>query len=182
VAEATLGEVEAILRERLGADCYGRDQENLEVQVGRLLSERGLTLAVAESCTGGLVGHRLTEVSGSSRYFERGIVVYSNEAKMELLGVSRALLARHGAVSAECAAAMARGIRERARTDLGVAVTGIAGPEGGSGEKPVGTVFLALANADDVRTERRRFRGSRSQNKWLASQSALDLIRRHLLS
>ncbi len=181
VAEAHLQEIETILRERLGADCYGRDQESLEGVVGRLLIERGLTLAVAESCTGGLVGHRLTEVPGSSRYFERGIVTYSNEAKMKLLGVSKALLARHGAVSAQCASALAKGVRTRAKTDLGLAVTGIAGPEGGSEEKPVGTVFVALATEDDVKAERRRFRGSRSQNKWLAAQFALDLLRRHLL-
>ena len=181
VAEARLQEVEEALRERLGADCYGRDQEVLEGVVGGLLIERGLILAVAESCTGGLVGHRLTEVPGSSRYFERGIVVYSNEAKIELLGVSKELLGRYGAVSAQCASAMARGIRRRAKTDLGVAVTGIAGPEGGSEEKPVGTVFLALATEDDVKAERRRFRGSRSQNKWLAAQFALDLVRRSLL-
>ncbi len=181
VAEAALDEVEAALSERLGQDCYGRDQEMLEAVVGRLLIDRGLTLAVAESCTGGLLGHRLTEVSGSSRYFERGIVTYSNEAKTALLGVSKAILTRHGAVSAQCASAMAKGIRAKAKTDLGVAVTGIAGPDGGSEEKPVGTVFLALATADDVKTERRRFRGNRSQNKWLSAQFALDLLRRHLL-
>ncbi|MBI1893775.1 MAG: CinA family nicotinamide mononucleotide deamidase-related protein [Candidatus Rokubacteria bacterium] len=181
VAEAALDEVEAALSERLGQDCYGRDQEMLEAVVGRLLIDRGLTLAVAESCTGGLLGHRLTEVSGSSRYFERGIVTYSNEAKTALLGVSKAILTRHGAVSAQCASAMAKGIRAKAKTDLGLAVTGIAGPDGGSEEKPVGTVFLALATADDVKTERRRFRGNRSQNKWLSAQFALDLLRRHLL-
>lgn len=181
VAEATLDEVEAALGERLGHDCYGRDQETLEGVVGRLLTDRGLRLAVAESCTGGLLGHRLTEVPGSSGYFERGLVTYSDEAKMKLLGVTKSVLTRHGAVSAQCASAMARGIRAKAKTDLGVAVTGIAGPEGGSEEKPVGTVFLALATADDVKTERRRFRGNRSQNKWLAAQFALDLLRRHLL-
>ncbi len=181
VAEAALDEVEAALSERLGHDCYGRDQEMLEAVVGRLLIDRGLTLAVAESCTGGLLGHRLTEVSGSSRYFERGIATYSNEAKTALLGVSKAILTRHGAVSAQCASAMAKGIRAKAKTDLGLAVTGIAGPDGGSEEKPVGTVFLALATADDVKTERRRFRGNRSQNKWLSAQFALDLLRRHLL-
>ena len=180
-AEAALDEVEAALSERLGHDCYGRDQEMLEGVVGRLLIDRGLTLAVAESCTGGLLGHRLTEVPGSSRYFERGIATYSNEAKASLLGVSKAILTRHGAVSAQCVSAMAKGIRAKAKTDLGLAVTGIAGPEGGSEEKPVGTVFLALATADDVKTERRRFRGNRSQNKWLSAQFTLDLLRRHLL-
>ncbi len=181
VAEAALDEVEAALRERLGHDCYGRDQEMLEGVVGRLLLDRGLTLAVAESCTGGLLGHRLTEVPGSSRYFERGVVTYSNEAKMKLLGVTKSVLTRHGAVSAQCASAMAKGVRAKAKTDLGLAVTGIAGPDGGSEEKPVGTVFLALASADGVKAERRRFRGNRSQNKWLAAQFALDLVRRSVL-
>jgi nicotinamide-nucleotide amidase len=126
------------LRAALGAAWYGVDDETLPAVVGRLLKGRGLTLALAESCTGGLVGHRVTDVPGSSAYFERGFVAYSNAAKHALLGVPEGLLARHGAVSAECAEAMARGARVQAGTDLGLSVTGIAGPEGGTPTKPVG--------------------------------------------
>ncbi|MBI2461038.1 MAG: nicotinamide-nucleotide amidohydrolase family protein [Candidatus Rokubacteria bacterium] len=180
-AEATLARVEPVIAEILGEACYGRDEEPLEAVVGRLLRERGLTLAVAESCTGGLLGHRLTEVPGSSAYFERGLVVYSNEAKQALLGVPASLLAAHGAVSRPVAEVMARGVRERAGTDLGLAVTGIAGPEGGSPAKPVGTVFIAVAGADGVEARGFRFGGDRSENKALSALWALELLRRHLL-
>lgn len=119
--------------------------ERLEERVGRLLRERGLSLAVAESCTGGLIGHRLTDVPGSSVYFLLGVVAYSNEAKQGLLGVSPGTLAAHGAVSRETAGEMARGVRRAAGADLGLSTTGIAGPGGGTPEKPVGTVCVALA-------------------------------------
>jgi len=180
-AEATLARAEPVIAEVLGEAYYGRDEEPLEAVVGRLLRERRLTLAVAESCTGGLLGHRLTEVPGSSAYFERGLVVYSNEAKQALLGVPATLLAAHGAVSGPVAEAMARGVRERAGTDLGLAVTGIAGPEGGSPAKPVGTVFIAVASPDGVEARRFRFGGTRSEIKALSALWALELLRRRLL-
>ncbi|MBI4609670.1 MAG: nicotinamide-nucleotide amidohydrolase family protein [Candidatus Rokubacteria bacterium] len=181
LAEAALGEVEAQVVEVLGADCYGRDQESLEVVVGRLLLERRLTLSVAESCTGGLLSHRITNVPGASAYFERGVVVYSNQAKEELLDVPRELLIAHGAVSGPVAEAMARGICRKTGTPLGLGVTGIAGPDGGTPAKPVGTVYVALATADGARARRFSFAGGREAIKWESTQVALDILRRRLL-
>lgn len=168
------------IRARLAQFVVSLDGESLEQKVGRLLAERGLSLALAESCTGGLIGHRLTNVAGSSAYFERGMVVYSNRAKEELLGVSPQTLANHGAVSPETAREMALGARQRAGADLGLAVTGIAGPEGGTPGKPVGTVYFGLAHGDRTETHHRRFRGNRSQVKAQSAETALDLLRRHL--
>jgi len=181
-ARARFAELEPALRAELGDAWYGVDDDRLEAVVGRLLRERGLTVALAESCTGGLVGHRLTDVPGSSRYFERGLVVYSNEAKQTLLGVPEALIRRHGAVSAECAEAMARGVRSLAGTDLGLSVTGIAGPDGGSTAKPVGTVFIALADARAASVVHHRFDRDREGNKALAALRGLDLLRRYCLA
>jgi nicotinamide-nucleotide amidase len=172
---------EAAVRERLGDIIFGRDEESLEVVVGRLLRERRLTLAVAESCTGGLLGHRITNVPGSSAYFDRGLVAYSNQAKTALLGVPAELLAARGAVSAEVAAAMAEGMRAAAGTDLALGVTGIAGPAGGTPEKPVGLTYIALAHAGGVAAHEFRFFTDRDLNKQRAAQMALDLVRRHLL-
>lgn len=180
-ADRLRADLEPALRAAFGAAWYGEDEDTLEVVVGRLLRARGLTVALAESCTGGLVGHRLTQVAGSSRYFERGLVVYSNAAKQALLGVPEALLARYGAVSGECAEAMARGVRHEAGTDLGLSVTGIAGPEGGTPAKPVGTVFVGLADVRTAVVERYRFDRDREGNKALAALRALDLLRRHCL-
>jgi nicotinamide-nucleotide amidase len=180
-ASAALGALEPALRGAFGVAWYGVDDETLEVLVGRLLRARGWSVALAESCTGGLVGHRLTQVSGSSAYFERGWVVYSNAAKQALLGVPEAVLREHGAVSAPCAEAMARGARERAGADVGVAVTGIAGPDGGTPTKPVGTVFVALADARGAVVERHRFDRDREGNKALSATHALDLLRRRCL-
>ncbi len=180
-AEQRFADLEPALRRELGAAWYGVDDERMEVVVGRLLRARGLTLALAESCTGGLIASRLTDVAGSSRYFERGLVVYSNAAKQNLLGVPEGLLARHGAVSAECAEAMARGVRSHAGTDLGLSVTGIAGPEGGSPAKPVGTVFVGLADARAATVRRYRFDRDREGNKALSALMALDLLRRRCL-
>jgi len=183
VAEATdaLAETQAAVTAALGDDVYGIDAETLEDVVGRALVERGLTLSVAESCTGGLIGHRITSVAGSSRYFERGVMVYSNEAKQALLGVPEAVLREHGAVSAPCAEAMVRGICERSGTSCGLSVTGIAGPGGGSEAKPVGTVFIGLAVNGTVTSRRFRFLGDRASVKWQSSQMALDMLRRGLL-
>jgi nicotinamide-nucleotide amidase len=180
-AEARLRAAEAALRAPLGAAWYAVDEDTLEAVVGRLLRARRLTVALAESCTGGLVGHRLTQVPGSSAYFERGVVVYSNAAKQALAGVPEAVLAEHGAVSASCAEAMARGVRALAETDLGVSVTGIAGPDGGTATKPVGLVFVGLADRSTVMSQRFRFDRDRAGNKALAAAMALDLIRRYCL-
>jgi nicotinamide-nucleotide amidase len=173
--------VEAAVREKLGDAVYGVDGVGLEEVVGALLSQRRLTLAVAESCTGGLIGARLTSIAGSSEYFERGAVVYSNLAKTEMLGVPQDLIESHGAVSSEVAAAMAQGIRQSAHSSLGLAVTGIAGPGGGTEKKPVGLVYLALASVQGVRTAEHRFLGDREQIRMRAAQTALDMVRRHLI-
>ena len=166
----------------LGPDVYSTDGRLLEAVVGDLLVERGLRIGVAESCTGGLLASRLTDIPGSSRYFDQGVVVYANEAKTELLGVSPDVLRAHGAVSEPTAVAMAEGIKTRARAGVGVGVTGIAGPSGGTPEKPVGTVVVAVVTASERRVRTFRFFGEREQVKFQASQSALDLVRRLLLS
>jgi nicotinamide-nucleotide amidase len=180
VADRRLAEAAGALGAVLGDDCYGHDGDTLEAVVGKLLQERHLMLAVAESCTGGLVGHRITSIAGSSAYFERGVMVYSNEAKQEMLGVDEAILRTHGAVSAQCAEAMARGICERSRTACGLSITGIAGPGGATPTKPVGTVFIGLAVQGDVVARRFRFDGDRASVKWQSSVMALDMLRRRL--
>lgn len=179
-AEAAIGEVEAAVTTALGEDCYGRDAESIEQVVGRLLCERQLTVSVAESCTGGLLGHRLTSVPGSSAYFERGVVVYSNRAKQELLGIPDTILRAHGAVSGPCAEAMAEAIARTSGSACGLAITGIAGPDGGTPAKPVGTVFVGVAVGDRAVAHRFRFAGDRAAVKWQSSQAALDLLRRRL--
>ncbi len=182
--QAALGElalVETDVRSALGVDCYGSDGDTLEAVVGGLLIERALTVSLAESCTGGLLGHRLTNVPGSSRYFERGLIAYSNRAKEELLGVPSALLAAHGSVSAAVAEAMAAGACRAGGSRCGLAVTGIAGPDGGTPAKPVGTVFIAAASPSGLEVRSFRFRGGRDAVKWQSAQSALDMLRRALL-
>ena len=174
--------VQAVKR-RLHRHVYAEGDQTMEDIVGRELAKQGLTLAVAESCTGGLIGHRLTQVPGSSSYFDRGVISYSNEAKHEVLGIPLALLRRHGAVSAHVAAAMAKGIRLKSHTDIGLSVTGIAGPGGGTVHKPVGLVYIGL-NAktsrrffQDTLTEEFRFHGDRHSIKMRASQAALNMVR-----
>jgi nicotinamide-nucleotide amidase len=181
-AERRLDDLEAKLRVRLGDLLFGRDGDRLEEIAGRLLLEARQTVSVAESCTGGLVCHRLTNLAGSSAYFIRGDVVYSNESKETLLGVPHELIETYGAVSRVVAEAMASGMREAAGTDLALGVTGIAGPGGGSAGKPVGLTFIAIASAEGVSCREFRFLGDRETNKLLASQAALDLLRRRLLS
>ncbi len=149
---------------------------SLEKRLGDVLSRRGLTVAVAESCTGGLISHRITNVAGSSRYFLMGTVAYSNEVKVERLGVDAALLEKVGAVSRDVAVAMARGIRSAARSDIGAAVTGIAGPAGGTTEKPVGLVFVAVVRDKDERVERYVFAGDRAAVKQQTAEAALALV------
>jgi len=163
----------------IGEDVFSTRGESLEEVVGERLAAAGLYIALAESCTGGLATSRLTDVAGSSRYVDRAVITYSNEAKTALLGVPPALIAEHGAVSEPVARAMAEGIRERSGVEIGVGITGIAGPGGGSPEKPVGTVAIAVATAGAATTSRLyRFHGEREQVKFQASQAALDMVRR----
>lgn len=170
------------VRSRLADVLYSEGEHTMEEVVASHLLERRLTVAVAESCTGGLISHRLTQVPGSSAYLDRGIVAYSNQAKSDLLGVSPDLLARHGAVSREVAAAMAKGIRERTRVSVGLSVTGIAGPGGATPTKPVGLVYVGLdAGTAGRETKEFRFHGDRTTIKTRSSQGALDLLRRWLL-
>ncbi len=154
--------------------------EPLEVIVGQLLSARKLTLAVAESCTGGLIGHRLTDVSGSSEYFVGGIVAYSYDAKEHLLGVRHNTLYDHGAVSAETAIEMARGARRTLGTDIGLSVTGIAGPGGGLPGKPVGLVYICLSARNFDRVEKFVWDKDRAGNKWESSEAALTMLKDYL--
>lgn len=167
------------LRERLHPYLFS-EGETIEEVVGRRLREKGLTLFLAESCTGGLIGHRITSVPGSSDYFKGGIVAYHNEIKERGLGVPYRLLRSFGAVSKEVAAEMARGAREYGKTDIGLSVTGIAGPGGGSKEKPVGTVFIGLSDPEETIIKGFRFHGDRDEIKVLSSRWALEVLRRHL--
>jgi nicotinamide-nucleotide amidase len=177
-AKALVDELAEKIKERLGLYIFSETGESLEKVVGDLLVARHLTLAVAESCTGGLIAKRLTDIPGSSRYLLTGVVAYSNEAKIELVGVPRELIEQHGAVSSEVAEAMAAGIRARAGADIGVGVTGIAGPEGGTPEKPVGLVYLGLADRNGVEHRRFNLPGDRERVRELTAQLALDWIRR----
>lgn len=179
--EERLRSWEQELRKRLHPYVFGTDNDTMEGAVGALLREAGATLAVAESCTGGLIGHRLTEIPGSSDYLERVAVVYSNQSKVDLLQVPQPVIAAHGAVSEPVARLMAEGVRAASGTTLGLATTGIAGPGGGTPEKPAGTVFIALAYGTDTWVKRYRFLGDRGQVKLLTSQVALNRVRRHLL-
>lgn len=156
---------------------FGYDDETLESAVGKILIRKKLTLSIAESCTGGLVSKRLTDISGSSEYFMAGIVTYSNRSKERFLGVSAVSIKKHGAVSGEVAAQMALGIKRFACTDIGVGITGIAGPTGGTARKPVGLVYIALVTDKKRIVKEFRFKGSRQDVKWQASQAALDMIR-----
>jgi nicotinamide-nucleotide amidase len=180
-ADAKLARACAAIEARLGPLVYARGEETMESVVGRLLVERGLTLATAESCTGGLIGARLTAVPGSSRYYHGGVVAYANEAKRDLLGVPEALLREHGAVSAPVARAMAEGARARLGADLALATTGISGPEGGTPEKPVGLVWIAFASRSGVEAEQMVFPFDRDRHRTITAQTALDWVRRALL-
>lgn len=180
-AELLLDGLAGQIEERLGHSIFAFRGETMEEVVGLRLAVGGFSLAVAESCTGGLIAQRLTEVPGSSVYFKEGVVAYSNDAKTRSLGVDSELIRQHGAVSAAVAEAMAEGIRHRSDTDFGLSVTGIAGPGGGTEEKPIGLVFIALS--DDAHTEHRKIMlpGDRHLIRWRASQAALDLLRRRLI-
>jgi nicotinamide-nucleotide amidase len=179
-AHALLEQAEQLSRQALGDCVVARGSESLAAVVGRRLTAAGQTLALAESCTGGLVSSLLTEAPGASAFLQCSAVVYANRAKQDILGVTEEILERDGAVSEACALAMAQGVRQRAGSDLALAITGIAGPEGGSEQKPVGTVYLALCGEGLEQVKGYRFGGTREQIRLLAANMALDWIRRHL--
>ena len=165
---------------KLQNNVYGYDDEKMEEVVGKKLMASGLTISLAESCTGGLIGHRLTQVPGSSAYLDRGVICYSNQSKIDLLHVSPSFLRQYGAVSAQVARAMAQGIRKGSTADLGLSVTGIAGPTGGTSEKPVGLVYVGLSTPEGVFVKEFQFHGDREMVKLRSSQGALDMVRRYL--
>ena len=175
--EIRLGKAEDMIMSSLGEWVYGKDNDTLEGKVGELFLEKNKTLAVAESCTGGLIGHRLTQTPGSSGYFLEGVVVYSNGAKNSRLGVSPPLIQKYGAVSEEVALAMADGIRKTSGADIGLSITGVAGPDA-SNNKPVGTVFIAISDGEKSDCKYFRFYSDRSRNKERSAQAGLDLLRR----
>lgn len=170
------------IRKKAGECLYSEDNKTLDMVCGNLLLEKNITLATAESCTGGLVSETLTNIPGISRVFLGGVVSYSNEAKMNFLGVKETTLQQHGAVSRETAAEMAEGIKARMKTDLGVSITGIAGPDGGTPEKPVGLVYLGLATPKGTFTKELRLSGNRTRIRSISAFNAFDMIRRYILS
>jgi nicotinamide-nucleotide amidase len=180
-AQARADEVAGLVEDELDDLVYSRDGQSLEQIVGYWLQMRGATLAVAESCTGGLLAERVTSVAGSSRYFVGGAVVYSNALKTELAGVPAEMIERHGAVSREVAAALAEGIRYRCESTLGVGITGVAGPAGGTADKPVGLVFHALSSEAGTEVIQRNYPGDRKRIRRFASTLALDMVRRKLM-
>jgi nicotinamide-nucleotide amidase len=178
--EREFNRAEEKIRNLLGPYIFASDDKSMEAIVGGLLKERKLTIAVAESCTGGLIGHRLTSISGSSLYFERGLIVYSDQSKVEMLGVKQKTIDSYGAVSDQTVREMAEGIKKTAKTDMGLAVTGIAGPLGGTENKPVGTVFIGLSVDGEIFSGQYRFSGQRDKVKLNTSEMALDWVRRYL--
>jgi nicotinamide-nucleotide amidase len=179
-ARKTLTWAEGEIVKRLEPYIFAYDQDTLEGIVASLLTKKGLTLAIAESCTGGLVADRLTDIPGSSAYLEVGLVAYGNPSKIDLLGVPGAVIDQHGAVSEETARLMAEGVRRRAGVDLGLSTTGVAGPGGGSENRPVGTVYIALADAVQTVCRPYAFRWDRRRNKITAAEAALMMLRRYL--
>jgi nicotinamide-nucleotide amidase len=180
-ADARVEELAEKIEDDLGDAIFSRKGETIEQIVSYLLQMRNMTLAVAESCTGGLLAERITSLSGSSRYFLGGAVVYSNELKTQFANVPKALINQHGAVSREVAASMAEGIRKRCLSSYGVGITGVAGPTGGTEQKPVGLVYIALAGEEGTQVVERNFLGDRQRIRQFASQQALEMIRRALL-
>jgi nicotinamide-nucleotide amidase len=184
-AAAMCGPVVEGLKKRLGEFCYGVDVDSLEETVVHLLAKKCLTVATAESCTGGLLAKRITDIPGSSSVFHMGAVTYSNDVKMQLLGVPEDVLARYGAVSPQVAKFMAQGIRRRSGADFGIGITGLAGPDGGTPEKPVGLVYIALSDCNDIWVREMHRSGcskGRSYIRFLAASNALDMIRRRVLN
>ena len=180
-AQQTADEVAEKLIDALGKWIFSTNGETMEEIVGKLLTERGETVSIAESCTGGLIGQRVTSVAGSSAYFMEGAVTYSNEAKMRTLNVPAEIIEQHGAVSAECAEAMASGMRKYSGTDHAISITGIAGPDGGSDEKPVGTVYIGYSGRELTKSVHLVLPGDRYLIRWRSSQAALDYLRRQLI-
>ena len=180
-AQQRVDELAGEIEDELGDALYSSKGESLEQIVGYYLGMRGATLATAESCTGGLLAERITSISGSSRYFVGGVVVYSNELKTKFAEVRADLISKHGAVSGEVATALAEGIRKRCKATFGIGITGVAGPLGGTEEKPVGLVYNALASEDGTQVEERKFPGDRKRVRWFATQLALDMVRRKLM-
>ena len=181
MALATLDDLSRKIADKLGIAVFATNGETMEQVIAKFLTDRGETVSTAESCTGGLIARRLTELAGSSKFFMEGAVTYSNEAKIRTLGVRKEILDEFGAVSRETAEAMAVSMRERAATDHAISVTGIAGPDGGSADKPVGLVWFGLADRKGVKTMKFNFPGDRYLVRWRSSQAALDLLRRRLL-
>jgi nicotinamide-nucleotide amidase len=180
-AEARVEELAGKIEDEMGDAIFSRKGETIEQIVSYLLQMRGMTLATAESCTGGLLAERITSVSGSSRYFLGGAVVYSNELKMQFANVPKALLDKHGAVSREVAQSLAEGIRKRCLSSFGVGITGVAGPTGGTEQKPVGLVYIALAGEEGTQVVERNFPGDRARIRQFSTMQALEMIRRALL-
>jgi nicotinamide-nucleotide amidase len=168
--------------EKIGKYIYGQDDTTIEKVVADLLVKEGLKIAVAESCTGGLVSHKLTNIPGSSKYFECGFVVYSNTSKIDLLGIELETIEKYGAVSAEIAVSMARSVLHLGKTDIGISTTGIAGPGGGTLDKPVGTLHIGYADKNRSFSEKYQFVGERVHNKECSAVSTLNLLRRILLN
>jgi nicotinamide-nucleotide amidase len=180
-AQRRVDEVAGLVEDELDDAVYSRNGESIEQIVGYWLQMRNATLAVAESCTGGLLAERITSIAGSSRYFLGGAIVYSNHLKTELAGVPAEMIDRHGAVSREVAVALAEGIRYRCESTLGVGITGVAGPAGGTPDKPVGLVFHAVASSTGTEVEQRNFPGDRKRIRRFASTMALDMVRKKLM-
>ena len=180
-AEARVEELAGKIEDEMGDAIFSRKGETIEQIVSYLLQMRGMTLATAESCTGGLLAQRITSISGSSRYFLGGAVVYSNELKTQFANVPKALIDKHGAVSREVAQALAEGIRKRCLSSFGVGITGVAGPTGGTEQKPVGLVYIALSGEEGTQVVERNFPSDRARIRQFASQQALEMIRRALL-
>ncbi|MGE5629812.1 MAG: competence/damage-inducible protein A [Caulobacteraceae bacterium] len=181
IAEQMIEEMETRVREILKENVYGCNDETLEGTVMKLLLEKKKTIATAESCTGGIIGGRLTEIPGASESFMGGVITYSNEMKMKLLDVKKETLELYGAVSSQTAEEMAEGVRKLSNTDIGISITGIAGPGGGSDEKPVGLCYIGIATGNKVESHRFVFTGNRNKIRWNASGKALDIVRRTLL-
>ncbi|MEW6004923.1 MAG: competence/damage-inducible protein A [Stygiobacter sp.] len=180
-AQNKLDEIEQRIRSLVGRYIYGKDDEQLEEVIAKLMIDRGMKLAVAESCTGGLICSRITNVSGSSQFFERGVITYSNAAKVELLHVQEDAIQKYGAVSLEVCRQMAEGVKAISGIDIGIAVTGILGPSGATPTKPVGLVYIGLCDDKICTAKEFHFGDNRLLNKDRASQAALEMLRRHLL-
>jgi nicotinamide-nucleotide amidase len=181
-AQRLTDRAELAVRKALGNYVFGIGNDTLAGSTARLLSTAGLTISLAESCTGGLIAQLLTDQPGASAFLERSIVSYANSAKIDCLKVDQEVLDRHGAVSPECAEAMANGVRSAAGTDISLAVTGIAGPDGGTADKPVGTIYLAMISPQGKRVERFNFSGNREQIRLRTACTALDWLRRQAMA